>query len=65
MSDIEQRAHDIAIAVISQQQAAIFNKLISKSNSNDIELPTDLGKLINTYCAIFDATCEELAKRMS
>lgn len=65
MLSLEQRAHDIAIAVISQQQAAIFNTIIAKSNSNDIELPMELDKLINLYCATFDAACEELAKRMS
>lgn len=64
MTDIEQRAHDIALAVTSQILASKHSAILKTSNSEEITLPIELREVIDGYCAAYDAICDELAKRM-
>lgn len=64
MTDIEQRAHDIALVVTSQILASKHNAILQTSNSKDITLPIELREVIDGYCVTYDAICEELAKHM-
>lgn len=71
MLSIEQRAHDIALALTMQvHEKVLEGKLRCAQISNDgketpIEVPIDVEECINNYCSTYDALCEELAKRMS
>lgn len=66
MLSLEQRAHDLALALTMQlNEKSLEAKLDRAKFSNENkEVIINVEECINNYCSIYDALCKELAKRM-
>lgn len=63
MTDIEQRAHDLALATAMQIQKAKLNAQMANAANNNGEASLDVRETLDLYCNCYNAFCEELAKR--
>lgn len=65
MGDLEQKAHDLAVAVaIEQQRIVNESKLKQVSSGGSIDFSFNTVKLVDAYSAAFDAIMAEFAARL-
>lgn len=65
MTDLEQRAHDLALATTMQIQKAKLNSKIASASSESNEIVLDVKESIDLYCNCYNAIAQELAKHLS
>lgn len=64
MGDLEQKAHDLAVAVAIEQQRVINDCKLKAASSGNVDISIDVVKLVDAYSAAFDAIMAEFAARL-
>lgn len=64
MTDLEQRAHDLALGLTIQFVSKTWDMHIKQSDSNEITLNNESDKISEVYCRFYDSFCKELTKRL-
>ena len=64
MGDLEQKAHDLAVAVAIEQQRVINDCKLKEASNGNVDISFDVVKLVDAYSAAFDAIMAEFAARL-
>jgi hypothetical protein len=64
MGDLEQKAHDLAVAVAIEQQRVINDCKLKAASNGNVDISIDVVKLVDAYSAAFDAIMAEFAARL-